>query len=338
MFSSYEMVEDIGTLLDPDFSNRSKWDADQWEAYCRIVLLTLRDYVEKGMGAHSYVIYRALGHIKEAVSDLYKLNGVADSPWKNDTQARLRAVVDFVQEAVGILEKKGIPSRLQRRVNNKDRSRARTVYDHIAKLVYEVIFAASAVTSPRDPCWWIQHNSVWGELFNFDRLEGPAGAVVKFKVCRLLYQDVIKMKSFPNFKGARILAYCLNVMGLERREGDYDRDSRALHQAILLWAKRNYAWLYAENPRVAGACLVDGMTWDAKSQRIVLTYPADGLRRAPAYVYLDVDPPPVQAGTKRAAPGRVATLRRRIKRLRTWESGRNVWGESGPFPPSSTRG
>src|ERR1700691_997521 len=40
MFSSYEMVEDIGTLLDPDFSNRSKWDADQREAYCRIVLLT----------------------------------------------------------------------------------------------------------------------------------------------------------------------------------------------------------------------------------------------------------------------------------------------------------
>jgi hypothetical protein len=128
------------------------------------------------------------------------------------------------------------------------------------------------------------------------------------------------MKRFPNFKGARILSYCLNVMGLKRKEGDYDRDSRALHQAILLWTKKNYAWLYAENPRVAEACLADGMTWDAKSRRIVLTYLADGLRLTPAYVYLDVDPPPAQTGTKQPTPSQVATPRRRIKRLRKWES------------------
>lgn len=292
MFSSYEMVEAIGTLFDIDFSSRSKWDADQWKAYCRVVLLTFHDFVEKGYGAHSYVLYRAFSEIKDAVSDLYKLNGISSSAWDNDMQARLRVVVDFIQEVVKILEEKGIPPKLQLRVNDKNRAYAKTFFDHVANLIYEVIFAASAVTSPRELCWWVQRNFLWGELFNFDNLNGPAGAAAKFKVCRLLYRDVYDMKKFPNFKGARILGYCLNVMGLQRQKGDYDRDSRALHKAILSWTKKNYAWLYDYNPRVAEACLVDGMTWDAEHRRIVLTHPADGLRPTPSFIYLDVDPPP----------------------------------------------
>ncbi len=84
MFANYMMVETIGTMLDPDFSSRSKWDADQWEAYCRIVLITFRDYVERGHGGHSYALFRALGCIKNASSDLYKLNGVANSAGDDD--------------------------------------------------------------------------------------------------------------------------------------------------------------------------------------------------------------------------------------------------------------
>ncbi|MDG6999806.1 MAG: hypothetical protein JRN15_11900, partial [Nitrososphaerota archaeon] len=40
IFSNYEMVESIETVLDADFTNRSKWDSEKWEAYCRVVLLT----------------------------------------------------------------------------------------------------------------------------------------------------------------------------------------------------------------------------------------------------------------------------------------------------------
>ncbi len=290
-------------MLDRDFSSRSKWDADQWEAYCRIVLITFRDYVESGHGGHSYALFRALGCIKNASSDLYKLNGVANSAWDDDPLARLRVIVDFIKKAVEILEKKGVPSNLQLRIRNQDRSSSKSFYDHIADLIFEVIFAASAVTSPKDQCWWIQHNSVWGELFDFDQLGGKAGAVVKFKVRRLLYNEVARMKSFPNFKGARILGFCLNVLGLERRRGDYSKDSRALHEAILIWTKKNYARLYGYNPRVAEACLVDDMTYDAENHRLVRTYPADGLRREPSYIYLYIDPP---ASGSSNAPAEIA--------------------------------
>lgn len=289
MFSNYRMVEVIGTLLDPDIWDKQKWDAAQWKAYCRVVLLTLRDYVSKDFWNHSFVLYRAKGYIEHAAFDLYKINGLSNSAWDDDVQTRLRVVIDFIKDAVEILDKKGMSKHLSLRT--RDERAVGNFYDHLASMIFEVIFSASAVRSSTDLCWWVQHNAVWGELFNFNRLNGAAGKVVKFKVRRLIYDEIVDMKRFPNFKRAKILGFCLNVMGLTIRGKDYDRDSRALQKALLSWTKKNYAWLYVYNPRVAEACLVDGMTYDAKRLRLVKSHPAEGLRREPHYVYFNVDPP-----------------------------------------------
>jgi len=39
----------------------------------------------------------------------------------------------------------------------------------------------------------------------------------------------------------------------------------------------HYVWLHINPPRVAEACLVDGITYDAESLQLVKTYAADGL-------------------------------------------------------------
>lgn len=287
MFSNYKMVEAIGTLLDPDIWEKRKWDSDQWEAYCRVVLLVFRDYVDKEFWSHSFVLYRAIGYIEHAADDLYKLNETTTSAWDDDTLNTLRVVMDFIKQAIEILEEKGQKKGIKLR--NRERNVTGTFYDHLASMVFEIIFAASAVRSPVDQCWWIQHNSVWSELFAFGTLDGPAAKIVKFKVRRLLYNEICEMKKFPNFKSARILGFCLNVLGLALREKDYYSDSNALHKAVLSWTKKNYAWLHSYNPRVAEACLVDGLTYDVENSRIVKTYPVEGLRREPHYVYLDVE-------------------------------------------------
>lgn len=302
IFSNYEMVETVDTLLDVDFAGRSKWDREQWEAYCRVVLMTFRDYAEKGGCGHSYVLFRAMGNIKDAPSDLYTLDGRAGGHWRDDELARLRVVVKFANDAVGILEKKSViadPRRRNRRTSPQD---FKDIYDQVAELIYEVIFHASYVKCPRDLCWWIQHNMLWHELFNFGRLNGQAGSAVKSKVCRLLYNDISEMSSFPNFKGAKILGFCLNVMGLEEGRDDNHSDSRALHKAILKWTRKNYAWLYGYNPRVAEACLVDGMTYDVANSRIVRIYPVEGLRREARCVYLNIDHPPAATETAGGMP------------------------------------
>ena len=292
MFSNYDMVETIGTLLDPDLPGQKEWGAEQWGAYCRAVLMVLRNYVEEGYRGHSYVLYRAKGYLEHAVFDLYKLDGVANSSWDDDMQARLRVVVKFIEDAVKILDSKGVPDDLPMRIRDKHGPMLETIYDQIASLIFKVIFAASAVTMPNNQCWWIQHNSVWSKLFNFNRLNGDAGKVVKFKVRRLLYDEVVRMNEFANFKGAKIIGFCLNVMGLTVRTDNYDKDSRALQKAVLRWIKKNFVWLNEHTPRVAGACLVDGMSYDAENRRLVKTYPAEGFRRDPNYVYFDLDPVP----------------------------------------------
>lgn len=289
MFSNYAMVEEIGTMLRPDFQKRVGWDFEQWQAYCRVVLITLRDYVEKGNWNHSSVLYDARECLDHAMSDLYKLNGIPDT-WENDSVRRLNVIIEFICEAVKILDRKGLPAYYRLRIREENRYIDESFYDQMARLIFQVIYHASGVRSPQWECWSIQHNDVWSELFRFNKLNGPATKVIRFKVRRLLYEEVARMEGFPNFKGARIIGFCLNVMGLELGQIESDRDGYALHKVVISWVRKHYAWLHSYNPRIAEDCLVDGMTFDIDSLRLVKTYPAVGLRREPFHVYLQLDP------------------------------------------------
>lgn len=298
MFSNYPMVEGIGTMLDHDYRNSSKWDAVQWEAYCRVALITFKSYVDGGVVGHSFVLYRVMKTIENIPSDVQKLNGVPNVAWDNDTLMRLDIVVDFIRDAINILDEKGVPDQTERRVRDGDGPVNETMFDILAGVIFKVVSHASAVTSPSWECWSVQHNAVWGKLFNLYSSGKPACRIVQFKARRLLFNEIRGMNEFPNFRGARILGLCLNVMGLKVRVGSrIDRESRALQKAVLSWTKKYFVWLYAYNPRVAEVCLVGEITYDAVSCRLVKTSPVEGLRREPHYAYLDLAPasavPPV---------------------------------------------
>lgn len=292
MFSDYRMVEAIGTLFDPDLTHKRTWDPEQWAAYCRMVLMTFRDYLEHGHREHSFVLYRAFGCIEHALIDLYKINGMVDSAWQTDVYERLRVIVDFVKGCIDVLEETKAAEQVRLRV--RDRNARDLAFDKIADVIFEIILAGATVRTPRDLCWSVQHNCVWGEFFNFTRGNTLAARVVQFRVRRLLYDEVVRMNQFPNFKGARILAFCMNVLGLTGVKRDYDRDSWALKKVVTSWVRRNYASLHVYNPRVAEACLVDGYAYDETRLTIVQTWPAEGLRREPKTISLPLDPP--QAG------------------------------------------
>jgi hypothetical protein len=234
------------------------------------------------------VLHRAIGYIKDATSDLYKLNEFIGNSWDTDTPRRLHVVMKFVKGMIKVLDEKGVPGYVRLRVREKYGHPRETFYDHIASMIFEIIFNASAVKSPRWECWSIQHNAVWFELFHFDH--SPAGKVIKFKLRRLLYDEVIRMKDFPNFKGAKILGFCLNVMGFTVIEGNDRKDSRALQKVMLTWTRKNYIWLHEYNPRIAEACLVDGITYDMSNRRLVRTS-TNELEREPKYFYFNLDLP-----------------------------------------------
>ncbi len=289
MFANHTMVRSIGTLLNIDYREHQSWESAQWAAYCRTVLMTLRDYVDEATWNYSPVLSSAFSNVKYAVIDLYQLDGMADRAWNQDVTQRLQVAVDFIEDATKLLDTHGIPPPLPLRVRRP--LMTTSIFDDVAELVVEIVFSAAAVRSPADLCWWIQHNLLWHKLFNFGNLDSPAGRVLKFKVRRLLYNDISEMKRFPNYKGAKILGFCLNVMGLTLRTEDRNRDSLALQKAVLSWTRKNWVWLHSYNPRVAQASLVDGLSYDSEKYQLVKTYPAQGLRQEPSYVYLDLDRP-----------------------------------------------
>jgi len=278
MFSDIAAVEENASMLDPGYFDSRNWKADQWAAYGRIVLTALRAFAERGLWwGHGSPFHSATEGLKHAVSDLYKLNGLTVPSWDDDTQARLRVVVDFIKDALKILEEAGVPEGIARRVRDRF-SPAATFYDELAELIADVMHAA--------------HNSVWSELTWFSDSIANAWGVVAFKLRRLLFGEIAEMTRFPNFMGARILGFCLNVMGFELRDKELAPEMLPLHKAVLRWTKANYAKLHKANPRVADACLVDGITYDQANSRLVRTYPAEGLSLAPHYVYFAVDPLP----------------------------------------------
>lgn len=290
MFSDFELVEGVGSLLDLDWKQARELDPTQWEAYCRILLMAFSAYAERKAPEHRVVIYRALQELKQATSDLYKLDGKSED-WDQPSWRQLHVVVRFIQDALKVLDRLGRPQGVSLRPR-KVGSPRRDIYDAVADLLFEVIWDASAVRSPVDLCWSIQHNGTWAEFFGFGDHNGPAAQIVKRKLMGHIYKEINELRTFPNFKGARYLAFCLNVMGLELNRQPGHADSLPLQRAVLRWTKENYTLLRQRNPEVADRCLVTGMSFEQEQMRIVKCYPVEGLRRQAHYVYLPVNPAP----------------------------------------------
>jgi hypothetical protein len=119
--------------------------------------------------------------------------------------------------------------------------------------------------------------------------KGKAWKIVQFKLRRMLYDEILRMNEFSNWKSARILGYCLNVMGSKvyKGQGAYGRDYRALHRAVIAWTQRNYLIVRRKNLDIAEACLIGTITYDASETRLVKTF-TKGLETEPARDYLSL--------------------------------------------------
>ncbi len=288
MFANFDLVQTVGTMLDPGYSEIRKWDAEQWEAYNRAILMVFHGYLESDLWNHSTVLYRAFKNISDSVSDLYKLN---DGPIALDTEEikRLRAAVDFIRELFKALEGVRVPEYQCLRLRENGHL-YENVYDRVAGLIFDMLVHVSSVKSPQQTCWFVQHNLFWGEIFDFGESRGQAARIIQFKLRRLIYDEVKRMSPYPNFVGAKVIGLCLNIMGFELSARTYHQNCRALHKAVLSWVRKNYASVELYNPLVAEACLVSGISFEKSHLRLARTYPANGLRPQPQYVYFDLDP------------------------------------------------
>jgi hypothetical protein len=256
---------------------------------------------------HSYALYRALDTVQSGCHGVYKLNNQTE--FYNDTFRRLRIVVDFAKDAVEHAGKHpGLPAVLRRREEAKPSRN--DFLDHIAEFMFEVIFSASAVRAPVNTNWEIQHNTVWAH-FEMQE-ETRARKIVLFKLHRLLFEEIRRLEKMPNYKSARILGFCLNVMGL--KAGDkkgYGSEEYPLRRAVLNWTRKNYLKLVKVQPDVAAAVPTGAITFDAENNRFVKTY-FRGLQLEEPKEYLDLEKPPRAPEARRVITKRRGGRRRRL--------------------------
>jgi hypothetical protein len=292
LFGDYRLVEglgrDFGSPLDIDYKAVYAWNATQLEAYCRVVLITFKHYLAIGAWReHSFALSRAFDNIGKALLDAYKLNDPQTPYFPSDIASRIDAAVNFVTSAIAEIGKINPiprPSRLRQR-NRNGMPQFADIYDEIADLMFKLVLAASYVTSNQDRSWAIQYTTVWSNLFGF-LAYGEACPFVQFKLRRLIFDEITKM-DFLNYKSARVLGLCLNVLGFRSWAGQ-SRAERSLQKAIISWTKKNFLKRRNDNPEVATSGFPAGLSFDAEKKRLVKTY-AKGLEREAPKVYLDLE-------------------------------------------------
>ncbi|MFZ5453640.1 MAG: hypothetical protein ACOZF2_17420 [Thermodesulfobacteriota bacterium] len=292
IYGNYELVEALasnhGSPLDIHYKIVSSWDASQFEAYCRSVIITFESYLKSGRWSeHSLALYRAFENIKRSTIDIYKVNDIPSDYYSTDIFKRLTTAVNFVKETINFINLQQSLPKTKLRVRG-DR-RHEDFYDHIANLMFEIILMAAQVTAPPDQCWTIHYNAVWSPFF-VTLGDGNAWKIIQFKLRRLLYDEIIQLKELPNYQSSAILGFCLNVMGLKiRKKQLYNRNYYPLHQAVIAWATNNYLHLKNIQPDVAKSCLIGSISFDEQRDQLVKTY-RKGLELEAPKEYLQLNP------------------------------------------------
>jgi len=289
VFGNYRMAAGIGTLFDGDLRSRRQWSAAEWAAFNRAVLITVQSYVATESWNHSSILARAFGAIENASSDLYKIDGSESGAWGEDSFQRLSASVRFCEDVMKVLDEQGVPDHLHWRIRNSDPVYFRSLYDELVDLIYELIGHAAAVKQPWDLCWVVQHNTLWSSFFLRLSEDGPASRIVKFKLRRKLYDEIVSASEWQNFQNVKYLGYCLNVMGIEVHQEDFGRSYWPLQKALLAWTKRHYAALEEKAPQVFENCLPSRLSYDKANCRLVKTYQPNAFRAEPKQVFFELD-------------------------------------------------
>ncbi len=282
IYGNYRLVEGLGSNhaspLDIGYTHVNSWNATQLEAYCRVVVITYADRLEAGYWRqHSYSIQRAFGNIENACHGLHALNDVTGGD--PDISARLRIAVDFVMQILDLIDKQEdvTPSSMR---PNKNVMR-RDIYDRIAEMMLELIFKVSSVTKPEWECWHLQHNTVWSRFFDRSG-KSKSRTIVQYKLRRMIYDEILLFDEFVNYKSACFLGICLNTMGVKFPvKVVRDVGEAPLHKAVISWVKKNYLSVRSELPDVGDACLMGGISFNKKKNRLVRTYAKHLRKKAP---------------------------------------------------------
>lgn len=293
MYGCYDLVEKSSTplasALDLHYRETDELTADEWEAFGRALTKTTASYVSIKRNAYdSTVLNRAIEQLVGSTSGLYEVDGIADWRQTRGEIAKLRSAMRVVSEIVEQIDTS--PNQPTRRYALTGRRKyfQRDFTDDLCEALLEMLFNASAVAGPVDTAWSIQHNIFWRNIGRFAG-DSQTWKVVRARLTRLIIHELKDVREFADFRSIRILGLLLNVLGVrEHPKSDLNSEFAFLRRYTIALVKTTYMKIVAEQPHVAEALLLGGITFNPSEKRLVKTY-ARGLEVEPARAYLDLD-------------------------------------------------
>lgn len=273
-----QLVRNIGTLLSPEYSRRKPWDIDQWRAYFRLVLQAFTVHVGGGAASKPSSLHWAYLQIEGIYSDLTEDLQLTDLRFNDDLDLRIRTLGTLIQDMVTMLDD----------LEQQGKAYVDHASKDIARIIFTLIEAASAVRKPRRVSRKIQYTLIWSDILNSGELRTAAGGKIQKLVHSMLWSSITKS---PNLDSVRLMGYCLNVMGFKPSEKDDGHGAawRDLHVNFIGWVKRNIASQLKAHPGMARECFVEGMSYDEEHSRLVIHYAGEDGSEG-SYEYLEVDP------------------------------------------------
>jgi len=274
LYGDYELIVGLGSgnysSLDISYEIQREWEPSQWRAYCKASIIFVKAYLKSTDGENvPPVLFRNIEAIKSAFSDLYKLDGLESDFYNTDAYQRFQIATNHVRELLEVMESNiNISSYTYM---DKKSSKHKDIYDLVAGLMFSLIHSGSAIKSPAMTAWTVHHNELWATFF-LNGKSGSASKIVQHKLRRLLYDEIVRMNTFPNYLGARILGLCLNVMGLKKLSNSYDRNAKPLSRVVRKWVENNFYGLYQNSREVAEAVLIGSISYDPLKNQLIKTY------------------------------------------------------------------
>ncbi|MBB4272818.1 hypothetical protein [Rhizobium mongolense] len=278
LFGNSALIDSLsgggGSPIDPLWLDTRAWSVQSWHTYSKAVLMYLKDSLRRHRSLEMVgtAIHQIGGAYEHACNDLYRVNSMAEEAYGSSIEyRRVGEVVDFITQALQLIDDAGLRGR---RLAELDGAyvRHKDLIDVLALIAKELIVNAGAVSTAEFRSWNVQHNSIWSALMR-DYETTHARTLFQSRLSRLLWAEIQKMETMPNYVGARILGVCINVMGFRLDHTVHrPRETRALKRAVAGWCRRNFMTLWNEYPDVALACVIGNITFDREKRQLTKTY------------------------------------------------------------------
>ncbi|HIF9171982.1 TPA: hypothetical protein ACX6PS_000617 [Photobacterium damselae] len=240
LYGDYSLIEKLSnnfSLLDIDYQDFQEWDTVQLEKYCNSVVMCFKSFLcKKNIGTYSNIFFTAIDLIKHSCFCITNIKNNTSSIYQSEELNKFIVIIDFAKNMTNALsEYNSLESDIKLRVREY---REECVCDYIADLYYEIIHSSAFISEPIDTCWFIQHNITWSMLLNGFSEQTNAHKIIAKKVRRKLYNSICELNKYPNYKAARCLGYCINVLWIKSHLKSEDDNGYALRKVMLNWLKK----------------------------------------------------------------------------------------------------